>query len=126
MDNHHKSNMDTRPNSWYDMDSRYSTPGGLFGTDHDTGYHYTGQYIACVLDYTTVRALMLMIQRVTIRVGWSLWRTSLSSDSLELICLFDNHFKHCILTVTKISDGKSFISSVIISKIQILDVIKPE
>jgi len=22
---------------------------------HDTGYHYTGQYIACVLDYTTVR-----------------------------------------------------------------------
>ena len=47
--------MDTRPNSWYDMDSRYSTPGGLFGTDHDTDHYYTGQYIVCVLDYTTAR-----------------------------------------------------------------------
>ena len=47
--------MDNRPNSWYDMDSRYSTPGGLFGTDHDTDHYYNGQYIVCVLDYTTAR-----------------------------------------------------------------------
>ena len=69
-------------------------------------------------------ALLLMIQCVTIRVCWTLWWTSLSSDSLEF--LLNYHYYHWILTVTKISDGRSFISFVIISKIQILDVIKEE
>ena len=45
--------MDTLPNSLYDRGSRYSRPGDLFGTDHDTDYYCNGQYIACVRDYTT-------------------------------------------------------------------------
>ena len=61
--------MDTRPNSWHDMDSRYSRLGGLFGTDHDTDHYYTGQYIVCVLDYTTARIDVDDLMRYN--QGWS-------------------------------------------------------
>ena len=50
--------MDTRPNNWYDMDSCYSTPGGLSCTDHGTGRYCIGQYIAYVLDCTTARIVV--------------------------------------------------------------------
>ena len=45
--------MDTLPNSLYDRGSRYSRPGDLYGTDHDTDCYCNDQYIACVRDYTT-------------------------------------------------------------------------
>ena len=50
--------MDTRPNSWYDMDSHYSKPDGPFGTDHGTGRYCNGQYIAYVLDCMTARIVV--------------------------------------------------------------------
>ena len=50
--------MDTRPNSWYDMDSHYSKPDGPFGTDRDTDHYCIGQYIAYVLDCMTARIVV--------------------------------------------------------------------